>query len=240
MDARNIRPGGRTAPSPRRKAPSSGAHAQNRAPRAPRAARLEKQKKIVLAAEQQFANFGFEGVSLDDIAAALGISRQNMLYYFANKEALYLAVLDDVLESWIGSMDLLTRKNDPETAIRAYIRAKLQFSRERPSGSAVFTREVMVGAPRYGKQLAARVNPKLRADIRAFERWARQGLIERLNFTHLMFFIWSVTQSYADLGPQFALLIGKRQLGENDFAAAQDLLCQLVLNSLRPQAQAGG
>jgi TetR/AcrR family transcriptional regulator len=233
MNARNVRSSRRVAPSPRRQAPSSGARAQNRAPRA---ARLEKQKKIVLEAERLFARFGFEGVSLDDIATALGISRQNMLYYYASKEALYLAVLDDVMESWVGSMDLLTRKNDPEAAIRAYIGAKLKFSRERPSGSAVFTREVMAGAPLYGEQLAARVNPKLRADVRAFERWARQGLIERLNFTHLMFFIWSVTQSYADLGPQFALLMGKRRLGERDFAAAQELLCQLILSSLRPQA----
>ena len=68
---------------------------------APRPARLRKQEQILLEAEAQFARSGFEGVSLDSIAAALGVSRQNMLYYFASKEELYAAVLDSVLEAWL-------------------------------------------------------------------------------------------------------------------------------------------
>jgi TetR/AcrR family transcriptional regulator len=186
-----------------------------------------------LEAERQFARFGFEGVSLDSIAAELGISRQNMLYYFSSKEELYGAVLDAVLESWLGSMDVMARKHDPEAAISSYIRAKLSFSRDRPSGSAVFTREVMAGAPRYADKLAERVIPKLRADVRAFERWARQGLIERVDFTHLMFVIWSSTQAYADLAPQFALFVGKQHLDDGDFEAAHALITNLVMRSLR-------
>jgi TetR/AcrR family transcriptional regulator len=203
------------------------------APRAPRAARLRKQELILLEAERQFARFGFEGVSLDGIAAELGISRQNMLYYFSSKDELYGAVLDAVMESWLGSMDVMARKSDPEAAISSYISAKLCFSRDRPSGSAVFTREIMAGAPRYADKLAERVIPKLRADVRAFEGWARQGLIERVNFTHLMFVIWSATQAYADLAPQFALLIGKPRLDDGDFAAAHALITHLVMRSLR-------
>ncbi len=206
------------------------------APRAPRAARLRKQELILLEAERQFARFGFEGVSLDSIAAELGISRQNMLYYFSSKDDLYVAVLDAVLESWLGSMDVMARKNDPEAAISSYISAKLFFSRDHPSGSAVFTREIMAGAPRYADKLAQRVIPKLRADVRAFERWARQGLIERVDFTHLMFVIWSATQAYADLAPQFALLVGKQRLDDGDFAAAHALITNLVLRSLRKMA----
>jgi TetR/AcrR family transcriptional regulator len=203
------------------------------APRAPRAARLRKQELILLEAERQFARFGFEGVSLDSIAAELGISRQNMLYYFSSKDELYGAVLDAVMETWLGSMDVMARKNDPEAAISSYIRAKLCFSRDRPSGSAVFTREIMAGAPRYADKLAERVIPKLRADVRAFERWAQQGLIEWVDFTHLMFVIWSATQAYADLAPQFALLIGKQHLDDGDFAAAHTLITDLVMRSLR-------
>lgn len=189
-----------------------------------------------MEAERQFARYGFEGVSLDSIASELGISRQNMLYYYASKDELYAAVLDAVLESWLASMDVMARKNDPEAAISSYISAKLLFSRERPSGSAVFTREIMAGAPRYAEKLAERVIPKLRADVRAFERWARQGLIERIDFTHLMFVIWSATQAYADLAPQFALFVGKQRLDDADFEAAHGLITNLVMRSLRKMA----
>ena len=204
-------------------------------PRLPRAARLRKQEQILLEAERQFARFGFEGASLDSIAAELGISRQNMLYYFASKDDLYRAVLDGVLSSWLQGMDVLARGDDPETAISGYIRAKLRFSQERPSGSAVFTREVMAGAPRYAESLARGVIPHLRSDVRTFEKWARRGLIERVNFTHLMFVIWSATQAYADLAPQFALFVGKPQLDDRDFAAAHALITELVLRSLRKE-----
>lgn len=223
-------PRSRSTPAPRRAGRKATA---DTATRLPRAARLRKQESILLEAERQFARLGFEGVTLDSIAAALGISRQNMLYYFASKDELYRAVLDGVLASWLEGMDVLAKGADPEAAISGYIRAKLRYSQERPSGSAVFTREVMAGAPRYALALAHSVLPRLRSDVRAFEKWARQGLIERVNFTHLMFVIWSATQAYADLAPQFALLVGKPRLGERDFAAAHALITELVMARLR-------
>ncbi len=201
--------------------------------RAPRAARLRKQQAILDEAELQFARFGFEGVSLDSIASALGISRQNMLYYYASKDDLYRAVLDGVLGAWLEGMDTMARARDPEAAIGNYVRAKLRFSQERPSGSVVFTREVMAGAPRYAQALAEQVTPHLKSEVKAFERWARQGLIERVDFTHLMFVIWSATQAYADLAPQFALLIGRDKLADQDFEAAQVLITRMVVSCLR-------
>jgi len=201
--------------------------------RPPRAARVRKQAQILLEAEQQFARNGFEGTSLDSIAAALGVSRQNVLYYYASKDELYVAVLDNVLENWLESMDVMAKGDDPESAISRYIAAKLRFSQERPSGTTVFTREVMAGAPRYGDKLAERVMPKLRADVAAFDRWARKGLIERVDFTHLMFVLWSATQAYADLAPQFALFMGKEKLDVVDYSAAHEVLTNMILRSLR-------
>jgi TetR/AcrR family transcriptional regulator len=223
-------PRSRPAPAARERAVSTK---PAKLPRAPRAARLRKEDQILSEAERQFARFGFEGVSLDGIAAALGISRQNMLYYFASKDELYDAVLDDVLKSWLQGMEVLAHGDDPEAAVSDYVLAKLRFSRERPSGSAVFTREVMAGAPRYADKLTRLVIPRLRADVRTFEKWARQGLIARVDFTHMMFLIWSVTQAYADLAPQFALFMNKERLTDRDFAAAHALITQVVLASLR-------
>ena len=201
-----------------------------------RAARIEKEQAILREAEVQFARFGFEGASIEAIGAALGISRHNLLYYFPSKELLYRRVLDDVMTQWLAGMGELAAGDDPALALRRYIGAKMRSSRERPDGSRVFTKEVMAGAPRYGDAITERVQPVLRADVQAFTRWARQGRIEKLNFSHLMFMIWAVTQAYADLAPQFALLLGKPALDASDFTAAQALLERLVLAGLRSEA----
>jgi len=198
----------------------------------PRAARLRKEAAICTEAEAQFAQFGFEGASLENIAAAAGLSRHNLLYYYPSKEALYRKVLDEVLSEWLSRMAGIVGGADPEGALREYIAAKLRFSRERPAGSQVFAREVMAGAPRFRDAIEAQVLPALNADVKTFERWARQGLIRRLDYRHLMFTIWSSTQAYADSGAQFAILLGKPALEARDYAAAETLITQLVLGSL--------
>lgn len=197
------------------------------------AARLHKEQLILREAEQQFAQFGYEGASLESIAAAVGISRHNLLYNFPSKEQLYRRVLDDVLAQWLAGLGALSEHDDPEQALRDYIAAKLRSSRERPNGSKVFTMEVMAGAPRYADVIASQVAPLLKTEVRAFERWARQGRIAKLNFTHLMFTIWAVTQAYADLEPQFALLLGKPRLEPQDYDDAQALITRLVLGGLQ-------
>ena len=138
--------------------------------RAPTASRVRKERDILQHAEIQFAQFGFQGASLENIAVAAGISRHNLLYYFPSKEALYQRVLDDVLNAWLAGMQDLSKSTDPETALRQYIRAKLRYSREHPHGAKVFTKEVIAGLPRYRTAIAQRVGPVLAAEVRTFER----------------------------------------------------------------------
>ena len=157
--------------------------------RTPRAATLRKQEAILAEAERQFARFGFEGVSLDSIAAVLDLSRQNLLYHWPSKEELYRAVLDSVMGEWMANMNAITEADEPKAAIESYVADKLRFSRERPSGNAVFTREIMAGAPRYQDVLKAQVMPLLHADVARFEGWAAEGRIQRVDFTHLMFLL---------------------------------------------------
>ncbi len=200
----------------------------------PRAARVAKVSVICAEAERQFAQYGFEGASLDMIAQTLGISRQNLLYYFPSKELLYIRVLDNVLDEWRLRMDGLVSGADPEAAVRDYIRAKLRFSAERPAGSQVFAREVMAGMPRFREAMMARAMPAMDADIKTFERWADAGLVARLDFRHLLFTIWASTQAYADMAPQFACMLGKASLDEEDFERARVVITRQMLAALKP------
>ena len=58
-----------------------------------------------------FAECGYEGASVATIASNAGLSKQNLMYYFPTKQALYQRVLDGVLDDWLERMDTLADPN---------------------------------------------------------------------------------------------------------------------------------
>ncbi len=196
-------------------------------------AREKLEQDILAVAKRLFAQRGYGGVSLDHIAKAVGASKQNLLYYFPSKEALYRRVLHGVLDVWLSYMDALSqRPNDPEQALREYIAGKLRFSREHPDDSRVYANEVISGAPIFATEIAERVIPALQADVAIFNRWAERGLCRQVDGRHLMVLLWASTQVYADWSSQISLVLGKKELGEADFAAAEGLIVEMVLRTV--------
>ncbi len=190
---------------------------------------------IAAEAVRVFAESGYEGASVATIAENVGLSKQNLMYYFPTKQALYQRVLDDVLDNWLERMaNLAAPDGEPAEVLRAYIRAKLAFSREHPWGSRVYAMEVISGAPMYGEQIRERVVPLVRKDIEVFERWIAEGRIAPVNATHLLFAIWAMTQSYADFAAQMKLVMGRQDLHEADFADAEETIIKLVVTALAP------
>jgi TetR/AcrR family transcriptional regulator len=190
-------------------------------------------RHILQVAKPLFAQHGYGGVSIDRIAQQAGISKQNLLYYFARKELLYREVLSDVLDVWLSYMDALSqREDDPEAALREYIAGKLRFSREHPHDSRVYANEVIAGAPHFADEIERRVIPALQADVRVFRRWARKGLCRPIDARHLMVVLWSATQAYADFAKQIELVLGKAQLSTQDFKVAEAQLVDMVLRAV--------
>lgn len=194
--------------------------------------RLEAE--IAAEAVRVFAECGYEGTSIAAVADNAGLSKQNLMYYFPSKQALYQRVLDNVLDEWLERMEnLADPSQEPQDVLRAYVQAKLRFSREQPWASRVYAMEVIGGAPLYGTQIQERVVPLLRKDIDVFEHWISTGKIAPINATHLLFAIWAMTQSYADFSTQMSLVLGRKQLTRKDFDDAEKLIVDMVLAAIR-------
>ncbi|WP_028100803.1 TetR/AcrR family transcriptional regulator [Pseudoduganella violaceinigra] len=192
---------------------------------------------IAAEAVRVFAESGYEGASVATIAENVGLSKQNLMYYFPTKQALYQRVLDNVLDDWLERMaNLAAPDGEPADVLRAYIKAKLDFSREQPWASRVYAMEVISGAPLYGAQIRERVVPLLRKDIEVFERWIAAGRIAAVNATHLLFAIWAMTQSYADFAAQMQLVLGRGELAEADFSDAETTIVNMVLAATAPRS----
>lgn len=59
----------------------------------------EEKNKIIDAALDEFAAKDFEAASLNSIIAKAGISKGSMYHYFANKEDLYLYIIDQIMKT---------------------------------------------------------------------------------------------------------------------------------------------
>ena len=202
--------------------------------------RLEAE--IAAEAVRVFAECGYEGTSIATVAENAGLSKQNLMYYFPTKQALYQRVLDDVLDEWLERMENLAAEDqDPREVLRTYVQAKLKFSREQPWASRVYAMEVISGAQLYGAQIQSRVVPLVRKDIEVFEKWISEGRIAPINATHLLFAIWAMTQSYADFSAQMALVLNRKQLTKKDFDDAEKVIVDMVLAAISvPQQQPSG
>jgi TetR/AcrR family transcriptional regulator len=74
--------------------------------------KLQRRNDIINAAEKRFFKQGFDGVSMDDIAGDLELSKPALYRYFKNKESLYLAV---VLRGMVVLRDTLCNAVQKET-----------------------------------------------------------------------------------------------------------------------------
>ena len=130
---------------------------------------------ILKAAEIVFARKGFNGSRLTEIAAAAGLPKANLLYYFRSKEGLYRAVCSDILETWLHALGDISADDKPDEALQSYIKAKMDLSRRRPDASKVFAMEIISGAPVMGDYLRQDLKDWVDQQAKVFKIWQSRG-----------------------------------------------------------------
>jgi AcrR family transcriptional regulator len=95
---------------------------------------------MIAAAERLFAERGYHGVSMDQIAAASGISKPMLYEYFGSKERLFLACVERARGRLFEEIAGAVRGHeDPGRALRAGIEAFLAFAdSQRETWSVLF------------------------------------------------------------------------------------------------------
>jgi AcrR family transcriptional regulator len=118
---------------------SSGSKA---AARRPQARGERRRERILAAAEELFAERGFANTSLDAIANAVGIQQPGLLYYFANKRALYEAVVNAAMASLDAlTAAALTSRAQPRERLLASTAAWVDAVTARPSVARLLLHE---------------------------------------------------------------------------------------------------
>ena len=191
--------------------------------------RTDNRAKIIAIAEMEFAEFGYKGASIMNIAKRANMPRANVHYYFKSKLELYKKVLTDILQLWNQAFNQITPEDDPADAIAAYIRAKVMYSKTNPLASKIFANEIIHGAPRINEYLNSDFRDWLRSKSAVMEHWIKQGKMDPVDPLFLIMLIWSATQHYADFSTQVNAVLDKKALTDQDFEDIANNLTHIIL-----------
>lgn len=111
-------------------------------------------EQLMTAASQLFAQHGFDGVSSDEIAQAAGVNKAMINYHFGGKEALYEAILGEVLGRATQILSELRDAPLPaDEKLGLFVEGYSRLAGERPALPAMMLREVMSGGRFVGPRL---------------------------------------------------------------------------------------
>ena len=190
----------------------------------------EKRSAIKQAALDVFSIYGLRGATLDKIAQAAGLTKPNILYYYASKDDIYFDLLNGLLDDWVAPLRKILKTGDPLHEILNYMRAKLAMSREKPRESKLFATEILHGAPLTQDVLSTSLKEILDEKVAIIGFWITEGRLAPVNGYHLFFSIWSMTQHYADFDVQVKALLQEDE--ETLFKNADHYLTAVLTRTL--------
>jgi TetR/AcrR family transcriptional regulator len=192
--------------------------------------RIQKKNHSAIKAAglKVFAQFGFRGSTLDQIAAESGLSKPNILYYFASKEAIYEALLAQLLTDWLQPVRDIDPAGDPVEEILIYARHKLKMSRLYPRESRLYANEIIQGAPRIKSVLTGELRDVIATLAQLIKNWSEAGLIRVIDPYHLIFSIWAMTQHYADFDVQVQAVLGDGDHFDDAEQYLEDMLRRML------------
>lgn len=162
--------------------------------------------RILDAALDVFSAHGYRGATLDQIAVAAGLSKPNILYYFAGKEEIHVTLLNQTMETWLDPLIEMNADGEALEEILSYVMRKLEMARDLPRESRLFANEILQGAPRMQPHLVGELKPLFDEKCAVIQAWIDAGKLAPVDVRHLLFSIWSTTQHYADFETQVLIL----------------------------------
>lgn len=115
------------------------------------------EEKIIAVAKEVFIEKGFDGASMSDIAARVGINRPTLHYYYRTKDKMFQAVFLSIIQSFIPKIqDVFVDDNKPfSEKIRIVVDTYLEVAKNNPYMPMFVMREIN----RNAKDFIKAVNP---------------------------------------------------------------------------------
>lgn len=190
-------------------------------------------ERILDAAEALFAQRGYEGTSLREIARHAGIQQPGLYNYFENKQALYAAVLDRALAPMADAMQIELSRTKPKEIQTTLAAVMTDILLEHPKMAALFQRALQGDDASIGNRLIRRWLDRL--FTQAIDTMQSIGFkdVDRTDLAIQTIAMFNLTTGYFLSQGIFEMIVGGDITDPDNIARQKKLLDRIVGAVLR-------
>jgi TetR/AcrR family transcriptional regulator len=171
---------------------------------------VETRSAILKAAERIYAESGLAGARTDAIAAAAGVNKALLYYYFKSKEGLYQAVVGSQLREFqLQAREILSSKDPAGPTLMRYVSYHFDFIGTHPNYPRIFQRMMMEGDRALERTIREHSIPFKNLLMGVLERGMKSGEFRRMDKGHAIVSIAGLTVHYFNIAPAFRLVTGQ-------------------------------
>jgi TetR/AcrR family transcriptional regulator len=162
----------------------------------------ETRSAILAAAARNFARAGLGGARTEAIAAAAGVNKAMLYYYFKSKDLLYAEVLESHFKEFHRrAMEVLGEKGSAGSTVLRFVETHFDFISSQRDYPRLFQQMMMTDAQRGARLVRKYLVPVSRKLFEVVQRGRRTGEFRRLDSRHVVISLVALNVFYFSTAP---------------------------------------